>query len=162
MGIGLWLTQLGQAKIEDLDAIVIRNEDVFRLEVAMDYAALVRGGKAADHLLRVFGHLSDRYRPFVQKRTQLLALEQLGYDVGVAVVLADVVDSKDVGVIERGGRFRFLLESPQAVLILGHLRRKDLDRHLTVQPAVLAKVNFTHAAGADLFADHVMSKFSAR
>jgi hypothetical protein len=40
-----------------------------------------------------------------------LALEQLRYDVGRTIVLADVVNGEDVGMIDRGGGTGFLLEA---------------------------------------------------
>ena len=44
------LRQLGETEVEDLHAPVGRDEDVLRLQVAMDDALLVRGREAARDL----------------------------------------------------------------------------------------------------------------
>ena len=46
---------------------------------------------------------------------QRLALEQFGDDVGRAILLADGVDGKNVGVVERGGGFGLKLEAAQSI-----------------------------------------------
>ena len=52
---------------------------------------------------------------------QRLAFEQLGDDVGGAVVHADVEDGQDVRVVQRGDGTGFALESLHALRAAGHL-----------------------------------------
>ena len=61
-------------------------------------------------------------RPGPQALAQRLALQQLGHDVGRALVRADVVDGEDVGVVERAGGPRFLLEAAEALRVVGDAR----------------------------------------
>ena len=51
---------LRQPKVEDLDASVLRDEEVLRLQVAMDDALLVRGGEALRDLDGVVDRLARR------------------------------------------------------------------------------------------------------
>jgi hypothetical protein len=52
-------------------------------------------------------------------RVERLAVEQFRDDIGQVVLDADVEHRQDIGMVERGRGFRFLLEAPQAVRILG-------------------------------------------
>ena len=128
------LRELGETEVEDFDALVGGDEDVFRLQVAMDDALVVRGGKPAGELHRVRESLADkkpracrvRNRPLVAGRkpvAQRLALEQLRDDVRRAVVLADVVDIQNVRMVQRGRRARLLLEAGQTPAIPGECGR---------------------------------------
>ena len=59
-------TQLGDAEVEDLHAPVAREEDVLRLQIAMDDALLVRGGEALRDLQRDVDGLARRKRARVR------------------------------------------------------------------------------------------------
>ena len=60
----------------------------------------------------------------------------------------DVVDRDDVGVVQRRGRPRLLLETLQTPGVRGQLRRQHLDRHLARQPRVARPVHLSHPARA--------------
>ena len=87
--------------------------------------------------------------PVGERLTQRRALEQLGDDVGLIVVGADVVDGEDVGVVQGRGRAGFLLEAAQAIGIAGPERRQHLDRDIAVEPRVARPVDVAHASGAE-------------
>jgi hypothetical protein len=53
----------------------------------------------------------------IQALSQRLTFEQLGDDVGCAVVLADVMNSKDVWMVQGRCRPRFLLEAVEPLRI---------------------------------------------
>ena len=108
------LDVVGQPEIEDLDAAFAGDEQVFRLEIAVDDAAFVGGGKAADHLARVVENLPGAERAGCAKpRPQRLALEQLGHDIRDAGVVAEIVKRENVRVIEGGDGTRLPFESRQ-------------------------------------------------
>ena len=155
---GARLGQLGEAEVEDLDAAVARDEDVVRLQVAVDDALLVRGGQAPGDLAGVVDGLPMRQRRGADARAQRIALEQLGDDVGRAVVGADVVHAEDVGVIERADRARLLLEAAEAIRVRGKRGGQHLDRHLAAEARVTGAVDLAHAArpdrGHDLVGPH--------
>jgi hypothetical protein len=56
--VGFHGRQLGNAEVENLDASILRDEHVVRLEVAVDDATIVRGGQAAGDLDRVVHRLA--------------------------------------------------------------------------------------------------------
>jgi hypothetical protein len=75
--------------------------------------------------------------------------------VGAALLL-DGVQGHDVRVVEGGDGLRLALEALQAVGVGGHLRRKDLQRHLAVELRVLGQEDGSHAALADLALDAIV------
>src|SRR6185436_11304683 len=152
----------GQPEIENLDAPLAGDEQVLRLQVAVDDAALVRGGKPARDLNRVVDRLGRRDPPLLlQAVAQRLALEQLHHRVDDARFVADVVDGEDVGMIERGHRPRLALEAREAIGGGVGLRGKDLDRDLAPEPRVVGAIDLAHAAPADRAEDLVRAEAGA-
>ena len=140
------LGQLREAEVEDLDAAVSGHEEVLGLQVPVDDALLVGGGQALGDLGGVVDGLARGEAPSGELRAQRLALEQLLNDVGSAIVLADVVDDRDVGVVEHPRRPGFLLEALQPVRVSREGSRKDLDRDVAAEPRVSGPVYLAHSA----------------
>ena len=157
------LGELGQAEVEDLDAPVLRDEEVLGLQVPVDDPLLVRGGEAVRDLHRIVDRLARRKPATREHRAQRLALEQLLDDVRgvVASVRSDVVDRGDVRVIEHARGFRLLLEAAQAVRILREGGGQHLDRDLAPEARVLGAVHLAHSPGADLAEDFVGTELRA-
>ncbi len=145
---------VGDAEIEQAErAGVLGDEQVGRLDVAMDDAAGVRVGQAGaqlgqpvdlagqGHLLAAADHL--RHRP---------AGDELHRQVRVALVLADRVDADDVGVMDLGGEPCLAQEAP-AGLVVGHLQ--DLDGDRPVEHRVETEVHDSHAAVSEAVPDFI-------
>ena len=116
------------------------DQDVLRLDVAVDHVAGVGDGEAAGDLDRVGERLlgverADPGDPLLQR----LPFDVLEDDVGVAAVLAGVDHRDDVGVGELGDRARLLAEALELVGLLGHLPVHDLDRDGAVERPSLAR-----------------------
>jgi len=77
-------------------------------------------------------------------------------DERMAVLLADVMNGANVGVIQRGRSLRFALKARQCVRIARNFRREKLERHETVQACVLGLVNHTHSATSELLQNAIM------
>ena len=101
-----------QAEVGDLDLALARQQDVFRLDVAMDDAQLagpLQGGGHLAHDAQGQQHLG---RPFlVQVFAQVAALDVFQGHVVQAVRLADGVDLHDVGVRGAGDGLGLGLEA---------------------------------------------------
>ncbi len=151
LGVG----ELGDAEVEDLDPPVLRQEEVGGLEVAVDDAVLVRGGEAAGDLLGVLDGLAERQRAGGEHLAERAALEELGDEVGGAVVGADVEEGEDVGVVEGAGEAGLLLEAAEAVGVLAVLGGEDLDGDVAVEAGVAGAVDLAHPAGPDRAPDLV-------
>jgi hypothetical protein len=54
--------ELGQAEVENLYVAVASDENIFRLEIAMENAVIVGGGKSANDLQRIVDRLAHGQR----------------------------------------------------------------------------------------------------
>lgn len=75
---------------------------------------------------------------------------------------AHVVDSENVGMIERAGRPGFLFEPPQPVQIAAEVGGQNLDRNLAAEPRVLRPVHFTHATRTNAGQNFIRAELGAR
>ena len=104
--------KLGKPEIDDLHLAVGSDDDVCRLDVAVDDPVIVRFGKpAADpyHDIKRFG---DGERPARDLRIQVLsAVERHADEEEPLGRFADLVDRADVRVVKRGRRLSLLQEA---------------------------------------------------
>jgi hypothetical protein len=64
-------------------------------------------------------------------------------------VVAHVVDDENVGVVQRTGGARLLLESPEPIRIIRDRGGQDLDRHVAPEPCIPGAIHLAHSALAD-------------
>ena len=121
--------QLGESEVEELDAL-LGDEDIGRLEIAMDDALAVRRVECLADLDAVGDRLFDRHRP-----GDRLALDELHHQVAAAFVLADIKQRADVRMIERRDRMRLALEA------LREWTLQRLDGDVTIEPHVEGAVD---------------------
>src|SRR5271169_3521713 len=74
----------------------------------------------------------------------------------VAVLLSDLVDSTNVGMVERGCRTRLSSKSFQNLWVLGHVVRKKFERDKPAKGRILRLINDTHTAAAQHFNDSIV------
>jgi hypothetical protein len=104
---------LGQAEVGDVRLAARVEQDVGRFEVAVEDAALVRVMHRPRHRrnkLRGVAQVRSRLGRSAQHR-EAAALDELHGEVVLALVLADLVDGHDVGVIQLGGGLRLGAEA---------------------------------------------------
>ncbi len=87
---------------------------------------------------------------------QRYAVEEFHGDEGSAFVLADVVNSADVGMVKSGGGLRLPLKSGQGLGVSRHFFRKEFQSDKTPQAGVFGLVNHAHPAAAEFFDDAVV------
>jgi hypothetical protein len=80
------------------------------------------------------GH--DGNRSSREALLEVLALDELEREEGLAVGLLEPVDRGGVRVVERGEQIRLALEAPEPLGVLRDLGRQDLDRHVAVEVRV--------------------------
>ena len=156
------LHQFRQSEIEDLHPAVAGEENIRRLQIAVDDSLLVRRGHSARHLRRDLERFAHRNRALLHALAQRLAFEQLHHQERAAVVRADVVNRQNVRVIERADRARFLLESPQMVGVGRKRRRQNFYGHVALQARVARAIHFAHPARANRRNDLVRPQFCSR
>ena len=149
-------TYFGEAKIEDLGLTALGNHDVGGFDVAMDDA---RGVGHVQGIGDLDGELQQRIQ--IQGTAgdlvgQDAAVEVLHDDESAAVLLPDVMDRADVGVIEGGCRLRLALEAGERQGISGHRLREKLESDEAMQARVFRLVNHAHAPAAQFLDDAVV------
>ena len=109
-----------------------RDKDVGGLNIAVDDAFGMGGVERVGNLN------PQRQKQFGFKRTpgdavlQGHPVQKLHSDEGATILLADVINGADIGVIQRGRGLRFTLEAGQSLCILGYLVRQELQSHEAV------------------------------
>src|ERR1700733_1333552 len=118
-----------QTEVENLRVSASCNEDICRLDVAMDDAFGVgRIQRIGDldaerqELLRVDGLFPN---PVFQRR----AIQVLHHDERPAILLTNVVNRADVWVVQGRSSLRFALKTAESVRVSSHFVREKLERH---------------------------------
>ncbi len=83
------------------------------------------------------------------------AIQEFHGDEGMSLVLTDVVDGADVGMIQGRGSLRLALEAAQRLQVAHDVVGQELESYETAEARVLGLVHHTHAAAAQLF-DHAV------
>ncbi len=120
----------------------------------MDDAVAVGEARPLEHLADQPGGLlgSDAGVDHLFQRAPLQILHR--YVVG-AFDLTAVEDGDDVGVLQPGGCLGLAAEALDEFLVLGKARVQDLERHPTLQVAVVGEPDVGHAARSDPLHDRV-------
>jgi hypothetical protein len=158
MGVHRKLGQeLGDAEVEDDDAAVAREEEVVRLEIAVDDALGVGGGEGVEELAGD-GDGVGRLEPAEsgQQGRERLAGEELHDDrrpaVGEAGQVEDAHDALVADPVDHAGLGEEALDQVGAV---GAVAREHLDGDAAADGRVDAQVDAAHAAGAEERGDPV-------
>jgi hypothetical protein len=150
--------QRRQAEVEDLQAPVRRDPHVAGLEVAMDDPFAVSGAQPLGELHAQAQDFALGQRRPADLVVQSAALDQLHHQEVRAALVVEVVDGRDVGVVEPREGERLQAEALARGLVRQGARRQHLERHVAVQPFVVGAVDHAHAAGPDHLQDPEMSE----
>ncbi len=132
--------------------VPIGDQDVGRLDVAVDEASLVGIGQRLGHLAPEAKGLAHRELLLAGKtRRKRLALDYRHHVVEDPLRRARIVHGEDVGVAQLGSDLH-LAQEPLGAEGLGQLRTHHLDRHLPLVLEVLGQVDRGHPA----FPEHVV------
>ena len=156
---------LGDAEVAEVDehlGVDAAQQDVARLEVAVDDPGGVRVGERPGHLGRDLGGLRWRHRAVLgQGLAEVATGDVLGGDVEAAVVLAVVEDLDDVRGVEPGQDGGLAREAGAVVVLLGELRREHLESHGAAQADLFGGEDDAHAAATQLASDPVAAEVLA-
>ncbi len=106
-------------------------------------------GESVGNLRADLEELAGGHRLLNDEVPQRPPLDDLHRDVDHSVRGADVVDSDDVGVVQRRGRARLLLEALAPLRVQRNLGGKDLDRDFPPEPGVTGPIHLSHPARAE-------------
>ncbi len=139
----------GQTEVRDAQPCVLTEEQVGRLDVAMDEATAVGVVESAARFEPDDEGLGRGQDPaLIEHRAEAPAPEVLGHQVG-HVVLAPVIHRHHVGVIHGRGGLSLGPEASQEGLVVGQGGVEDLDGDPTTQRHVVGQVHRRRRAGPD-------------
>src|SRR5215469_16883346 len=147
---------LCKAKIENLGIATFGNEDVRWFDVAVDNSLRVCGVQSVRYTNRHFEQSFQFHRATSDGMFQRLTFEKFHCDKRSAVLLANVINREDVGMIYCGSRLSLALKSCECMCISCDAFRKELQRNEAMQVDVLRLIHHTHSAAAELFQNAVV------
>src|ERR1022692_1356212 len=148
-------TDLRQPKVQNFGVSALRNKNVGRLDVAMNDPF---GVSRIQRVRNLDGQRQNQlgfHRSPSDAMLQRHAIQKLHGDEGLVIVLADVVNGADVGVVESGGGASFTSETFQGLRVLRNVIGQELERNETTQFGVLGLVDYAHTAAAEFFDDAI-------
>src|SRR5208283_5029202 len=122
----------------------------------MHNPAAVGSVKCVGNLNAELQQLVDLERTVLDLVLQGLTIEKLHRDKCLRILLTDVVDGADVGMIEGGGGLCLPTEAAERLRIARHFVRQELQSDETVQTSVLGLVNYAHTTTTELLDDLVV------
>jgi hypothetical protein len=132
------------------------DEDVSGLDVAVNDAA----GMGSVERISDFDPQGQRCLEFQgAARDHVLeghAIKELHNEEGAPVVLANVMDRADVGMVESGRSLGFATETLERLMVLGQVIGEELQSDEATETGVFGFVDDTHAAAAELLHDSIM------
>ena len=151
LGEGAEVGGARDAEVGDLDALVVVEQEVRRLDVAMHDPVRVRSVERRRGLPEPVERAADRLGAVALEAVgERSAREILHHDVGAAIVLADVEDRDRVGrVREPGDGEPLAREAASDRVVVRESAREQLDRDDAREVGVLRPVDLAHAAACD-------------
>ncbi|MGC1645148.1 MAG: hypothetical protein WA741_04910 [Candidatus Sulfotelmatobacter sp.] len=122
---------------------------------------VVRRRQALCDLSAVVDDSPHRQRPTAQLHPQGLTLQALGDQIRRALIGADVVNRKNVGVVQSRNYPCLGFKSLQPFGVSRQLFRQDLDGNIPTQPGIFGTVDFTHATRAKEGLNFIGAEFCA-
>src|SRR5258708_2757550 len=126
--------QLGQAEIQHFCLATPGEENIGRLQVAMDDARLVGDLQSVSNLHGDVKNLSAGQWPTGDEVLEGLTFQELHHDEAMAFRFVNFVDSTNVGMVEGRGGACLALKSLEGLRIADQSRRQELDRYISAQP----------------------------
>jgi len=116
-------THFGQSEVENFGVTAIGDEEISRLYIAMDNSLVVRGIKGVGNFDAEIEQRLEFKPASEDGLTKSLSLEILHGYKGTALVLANLVDGVDIGMIQRRGGTGLAAEAFKCLLISGNVIR---------------------------------------
>jgi hypothetical protein len=152
------LSHLGEAEVENRRVPASGDEDIGRLDVAVDDAVRMRGVERIGNLDGEIEKLLDRDPLTPGLIRQHLPIEQFHDEKVLSVALPDVIQRADVRVTQLRDRSGFSLEALASIGRRRNVRRQDFNRHLATQTCVCRFVHLAHSARADPGGDFIWAE----
>jgi hypothetical protein len=154
---------LSQAQVEHLDHALWRQQQILRLHVAVDQAALEGVLQPQRRLPGVGAGQVNGQRAFLlDQPAEVGPLDEFHDEEVGAAGLVRVVGVDDVRVVELGGGADLAVETPHRVGVAQPLLADQLQRHHAAELPVAGLEHLAHAALAETIHEDVGAKEEAR
>jgi hypothetical protein len=145
----------GEPEIADADVPLLVDEHVLRLEIAVDDALRVGGGKPGADLTEDSERARQRHPLLaLHHRTEVITIDELHRQEAQVAVVGEVVDAQHVRVRDLA-RKRDLAAKAFESGVLVDIAAHDLERYLYLELGVVRAEHLTHAALAERAEDAV-------
>ena len=145
-----------EAEIEDLGSSSLGDENICGFDVAVNDSFCVRRLESFRYFDAQLEQFFERKRLPVDVSAQRFAVDEFHGDECVTILLADVVDGANAGMVEGGCGACFATEAVERLRLLCEFFRKEFQRYRAFQAAILSFEHDAHAAGAELLYDAVV------
>src|SRR5262249_16406100 len=145
-----------EAEVENFGVAAFGDEDVGRLNVAMNDAFGVGGVKRVGDFDADSEDLFGVERASRDAMLQRSAVEILHGDEGLMAVFADFVDGADVRMIESRRRLGFAPKAFQRMRIFGEIFGQEFQCNKSTKFGVFGLVNHAHAAATEFFENAIV------
>ena len=150
-----------QAEVAEVAVIGRVDEDVPRLDVAMDEAALVRGVEGICDLADEPDRTLPRKLHVVDEAAEIGSRDESGCEVELPIRLSRCVDREDAGVVDGGGDPRFAQEPLSKGVVTGELGCDELQRDRTIEGELGRPIHDTHPTPADHAFDSIAGELGS-
>src|SRR5580693_3301337 len=114
------------------------------------------GIQSVGNLCAKIENLVDSQRLLLNSVFERRTVQVFHGDESAALLVADIVDGANIGMIQGGSRLRFALKTGQGLEILGHIIGQEFQRYKSVKASVLSSKHHTHATATDFFEDAIV------
>jgi hypothetical protein len=146
----------GKTEVENLRVPALGDEDVCRLDVAVEDPLPVSGVQSVGDLDPELQDLRCRKRSSGEALPERLALEKLHGDEGTSFLLVHIVDRADVRMVQGGRGTRFAPHPLHRLAVFRKVFRQELQGNEAVQLVVFGPVDDPHPSDAELLEDAVV------
>ena len=138
----------GEPEVEDLGLAARGDENICRLDIAVDNALGVGGIERVGDLNGKVHDLLGGERPAGNTHIQGHAFEQLHGDEAVPAIFANFMDGANIGMIQGGGGAGFALETLQRLRVMGQFIRQEFERNMAAELEILRFKDDAHSTAA--------------
>ena len=145
-----------QSEIQHLGLVPRGDKNICWLDIAVNDALGVSRFQRIGNLYSQVEKQIELESLFSNALLERLAFQQLHGDKMPPIDLCDLINSADVGMVQRRSRSGLTLKALQRRRIFFQLTRQEFQRDMAAQAEVFSLVNHTHATAAKLVQDAVV------
>src|SRR5208283_1135285 len=143
-------------EVENLGVTALGDKNINRIDIAMNDAVGVGGIEGIGNFDCQPKQGFEIQRSPTNTELQGQAIQKLHGDESLAVLLADVVDRANVGVVQSGRGLGFALKTSEGPRVMGDRVGQELEGDKTMQARVFCLVDHTHSASAEFLDNAVV------